>query len=377
MDDNQTINEQSGICRDFCDGQLTDSISQQYINYFYPEKDNFTIPNKSVLLLTSGRLGNQFSEYAAAYSLAKKTDSRLYLFDQDCASCYLKKDPSVDVDYYLTKFNLSKDTIIIPNSENSRSLIKKFYPRNYSFKNNSTPEELLELNAEYVKGENYYELIKYKNEKILVIADYLINPNYFKDFTKEITEQFVIPNFDTSNIDDILEKVRQNNSVCIHFRGTDYLKYYKFIPMDYQKAAIKLIESEKLLENPNYFVVTDDVKEAKLGLQEYSDIQFIDKTTTLEALYILSNCRNNIITTSSFSWWAAFLNLGNKFTIVQCNYFDIYKENHLTYKIQYQLNGTDQCLGVYAKSGYLMQYKDDEGKKISQNENGEWVVNKN
>lgn len=344
MFDSQNISEVLGICDEFSKSE------DILINRLYFDGDNFFIPEKSVILATSGRLGNQLFQYAAAYSFAKKTVSSLYIFDQECASCYLKSK-SLDVEYYLTKFNISKEVVIIPISDESMNLRKKLYPSNtHPF--NLENKGLVQANWEYVKHNNYYELIKNENDKILVLADFFGHSHYFSSFYNEVIEQFTFSEFDTSNIEDILNDVQQNNSICIHFRGTDYLKFKSFIPMDFQKLAMKFVASEKLIDNPHYFVITDDIPIAKSSLQEYDDIEYVRETTTLEAFYILRNCRNNIITKSTFGWWGAFLNRKSDFTIMPCDNIDSFKDNHLTYKIQYKIDNIDKCKGLYLWNNY-------------------------
>lgn len=367
MLDNQNISEALGICDEFskCEGLL--------INPLYFDRESSFIPNKSVILATSGRLGNQFFQYSAAYSLAKKTGSNLYIFDQECASCYLKSK-SLDVEYYLTKFNISKEVVIIPFSNESVELRKNLYPNNnnpFSVENKG----LMQANWEYVKQDNYYELMENKNDKILILADFFCHSRYFSSFYNEIIEQFALSEFNTSNIEDILNDVQQNNSICIHFRGTDYLKFKSFIPMDFQKLAMNFVQSEKLLDNPRYFVITDDIPIAKSSLQEYDDIEYIRETTTLEAFYILRNCRNNIITKSTFGWWGAFLNRKSDFTIMPCDNIDSFKDDHLTYKIQYKIDNIDKCEGLYLWNNYTIQYRDVEGNRVFKykNKRDEWV----
>lgn len=320
MLDNQIFNQALGECGDFL--QCEHSTTKYNINYLYPDRDNFTIPNESVILATVGRLGNQLFQYAAAYNLAKETNRTLYLFDQNCASCHLQ-NMSLDIEYYLTKFNLAEDIIIIPFSNETIKLKKYFYPKNFELLTN----ELAQHDVEYIKSNNYQQAIKQKSEKHFVIADRFIGNRYIDNFLNlEVTQQFTLNEFYTNNIDNILTKVKQDNSICIHFRGTDYLTTELYVPMDFQKTAIRLVESEKLMINPRYFVVTDDIPVAKSELKEYSNIEFVNETTTLEAFYILSHCRNNIITRSTFGWWSAFLNHNSDFTIMQCDYFDSYKK---------------------------------------------------
>lgn len=371
MEDVEFINEQNQLCGtlDITPTDQDQTLQKSEPNYLYPELGNFTIPQKAVVLLTSGRMGNQFFQYSAAYSLAKQTGSPLYLFNQNCAACKLSSDPSQDVNYYLTQFNLSKDTIIIPYTNETSPLLKAFY--NYypdivkCYKTTSTPAQVQKLNGEYIYSEQLFnKAAKHKGEKIFVMNSHNEIPRLFDQFYHELVEQFVIPNFDTSNIDDLLQQVQQENSICINVRGKEYTKTRYYVPIDYQKSAIKFIESEQLVQNPKYFAITDDIPLAKDGLKEYPDIYYIENKTSLEMLHILSHCKNNIMTYSSFSWWGSYLNQQSNFTIVPCKYYDLYKENHITYKIQFPINNKDACNHKFKTFNYAMQYKNANGKNI-------------
>lgn len=348
-----------------------DSLKDSEFNYFYPEQENFTIPVKSsVVLSTTGRLGNQFFQYAAAYALAKETNSTLYLFDATCASCYLKHDPSQDTEYHLTKFNLSENTILIPTTDKYLKLHKQFFPFESNYKAfifGYTPDSVKTLNGQYItSSKDLINAIQNKQEKTLIMAGYIENPSLFDKYREEILEQYTIINFDITGIKDILNEVQKKNSVCINVRGKEYLTTSLSIPISYQQEAIRFINENNLIENPNYYVITDDLPYAKNGLKKFNNIHFIEGKKTLEHLYLLSHCSNNIMAISSFSFWGSYLNQRSSFTIIPCSYQNLYKLNHLTYKIAYPNTPKGkECSNDYI-DGYVVQYKDSMGNNINE-----------
>ena len=77
--------------------------------------------------------------------------------------------------------------------------------------------------------------------------------------------------------------------------------------MHYYQHAVKIMQ-QKLI-TPKFYVFSDDPD----WVGEYFDIpaqfQIVKGYTGIEDMYLLSHCRNNIIANSTFSWWAAWLNL--------------------------------------------------------------------
>ena len=68
---------------------------------------------------------------------------------------------------------------------------------------------------------------------------------------------------------------------------------------------------ENRIENPVFFVFSDDMDWVKLNFstkQETVFIDFNDALTNFEDLKLMSSCKHNIIANSSFSWWGAWLN---------------------------------------------------------------------
>lgn len=113
------------------------------------------------------------------------------------------------------------------------------------------------------------------------------------------------------------------NSVGIHVRkGNDYMSriwYQNTCPVDYYLKAISRIK--ELVKNPRFFVFTDNpqwVKENFAGI-DYKLVEGnpADGWGSHFDMQLMSLCRHNIISNSTYSWWGAFLN-GNDDKIVVC-----------------------------------------------------------
>jgi hypothetical protein len=108
-------------------------------------------------------------------------------------------------------------------------------------------------------------------------------------------------------------EIKNENSVAIHIRRTDYLKagsIHHVLDMDYYKKAIKYIETK--IENPFYYVFSDDIEFARQNLcgDNFKMINYKKENAAFFDFLAIKNCCHHIIANSTFSWWAAFLGEG-------------------------------------------------------------------
>lgn len=107
--------------------------------------------------------------------------------------------------------------------------------------------------------------------------------------------------------------VHSCNSVSIHIRRGDYLSPWNkglgdVCDAAYLERAIAYIRSR--VDNPHFYVFSDDkdwVKENMAG----DDVTIVDHncgTDSWQDMYLMSQCKHQILANSSFSWWSAFLN---------------------------------------------------------------------
>jgi len=111
-----------------------------------------------------------------------------------------------------------------------------------------------------------------------------------------------------------VERLQQNESVCVHIRRTDYLgsvgERMGFVGLAYYEKAISTISSS--VSNPQFFVFSDDIAWCKANLHlgvplTFLELNMDDAHSTFHDFYLMSQCKHYIIANSSFSWWASWL----------------------------------------------------------------------
>ena len=106
-------------------------------------------------------------------------------------------------------------------------------------------------------------------------------------------------------IKSIYPQVFYPNSVIIHIRRGDYLKFSNIHP------TIDISYIEKCLNNlkdyNNIFVVSDD-KEWCVKNLNFNNITIVKDLEDYEELWLISLFKNLIMSNSTFSWWGAYLN---------------------------------------------------------------------
>jgi spore coat polysaccharide biosynthesis predicted glycosyltransferase SpsG len=76
--------------------------------------------------------------------------------------------------------------------------------------------------------------------------------------------------------------------------------------MEYYTAAVqRLYEKHQDIE---LFIFSDDISWCRNNLTFRQPLHFVETNNAASDLYLMSQCRHNIIANSSFSWWGAWLN---------------------------------------------------------------------
>ena len=151
---------------------------------------------------------------------------------------------------------------------------------------------------------------------------------YFSDIEKEIRSAFT---FDRKAISqktsDVLSSIENTDSVSIHIRRGDYLwkeneKLYENIcTLSYYEEAIAKIKNS--IESPTFFVFSDDINWTKENISIPNPI-YIDWNTSKDAwqdMFLMSQCKHNIIANSTFSWWGAWLNRSSEKIVIAPTHF--------------------------------------------------------
>ncbi len=107
---------------------------------------------------------------------------------------------------------------------------------------------------------------------------------------------------------EIIEKVKKENSVAIHIRKGDYPEEWLVKPKFYHLAIKQIQRKFKYIK---LYIFCEDLEYAKCTLGDEYEAVFVsevDKFSDLEEFTIMSSCKHQVTSNSTFSWWSAYLN---------------------------------------------------------------------
>ena len=180
-------------------------------------------------------------------------------------------------------------------------------------------KKLLNIFGIYMCSFNYYKFNPRNIFKNNYVIGWYESADFFKEISNEIEKDFLLTG-DVMNSLSLDAKTLLNrleidsDSVCINVRRGDFYSdaNINFCAVCgktyYEKAATKI--SEKL-DAPHFYVFSDDIKWAEDNLNLPSGTEYIDNANLglvpSTQMYIMTKCKNFIISNSTYSWWAQHL----------------------------------------------------------------------
>jgi hypothetical protein len=263
-----------------------------------------------IVIKLQGGLGNQMFQYAFGVALAEKYQDEL-TFELG----YFKDSSS-------RQLGLSYFNTIIP--EISEATHNRFYTLKNRILKKLNLYSLSHYIVHYQQHFNYYSIDHKKNKTILYVG-YWQSPINFQKVSGLLKQQFTLKTNSITPADIAL--VSQDETVAIHVRRGDYLigenaKVHTNLSIEYYIKAVE--KMQQLMPQSKYIVFSDDIEwvidNLKIPVQwqpmhnqEYRDV---------DIMMLMSKCSHQIIANSTFSWWAAWLNINvNKIIIRPKNWF--------------------------------------------------------
>ena len=272
-----------------------------------------------VVLIFNG-LGNQMSQYA--FYLEKKSinKSTRFLFDQRSLSNHngYELERVFNIKYKHVFFN----SILF-------FLFKVLCVKKYPFFSIPIVKILNLLGISLVEeSENYdFDEKHLKTSKgIRFFYGGWHSEKYFCSNREQVLQTFKLKVEDAVNLN-YLEEIKNTESVAIHVRRGDYMKGVHFemfgsvCTKEYFEEAINKLNKE--VENPHFFVFSNDLKWVQENFK-------MDKCTLVDCnkakdswkdMYLISNCKHNINSNSTFSWWGAWFNKNENKIVIVPKYF--------------------------------------------------------
>ena len=266
-----------------------------------------------IIFRLSGGFGNQLWSFAAGYSLAKELGAEFGLDTSTQDAKWFFRDTEIEnyniEGYKKISYRLGKGKVdrLLLNHICRRKGIGLFTPSvNEKDKDKFDP--------------SIFERIS-KDKNVYVIGDWQ-HKGYFKKYESDIRKMYVYKRELSDPGKEILESIKNTESVGVHIRRGDYVRIGIALAPEFYIKAFEYIS--KKLNNPVIFCFSEDeewCRKAFEGLPyeiRYTGYEADHKN--LEDFELLRACKHQIISRSTFSWWAAFLNDNeNKITVVPDN----------------------------------------------------------
>lgn len=263
-----------------------------------------------------GGLGNQMFQYAFGYAKARQAGVDLVLDTRFFHDEFIRKNPR----FTKQKLNLFQ------------------FPIDYKERINDTGELIIInylqkhrvnqiLRIPYLtvipigSGIKYVKETRMKFQPILKSMQtdnryydgYWQTEKYFYEYRNDLIRQY---SYVSNQANSFINKygVDKPEAVAVHLRMGDYGKkrfmahYNYVINPEYYKLAVK--EVKKRLNNPIFFVCSNNIQKAKEILGEANEFIYVsemDEMNDLDEFVVMTKCTNHIISNSTFSWWTAWL----------------------------------------------------------------------
>jgi hypothetical protein len=223
-----------------------------------------------------GGLGNMMFVIAAVEDLAKKNNDVAYF---------------PNVQHHLARVNTLRAKIY-PDSDVSAfeylQIFRNFYwhENGVTTKNDTYPFNYKAM--DYQNGTMYHGY--FQSEKYFTDREYILNLFEPSDFVLNQIAKY--------------KELLTGETCAIHIRRGDFSldqnSKHHTKDMNWYTTAMDIVKAEK------YIIFSDDIEYAKKNFVG-DKFNFINDKDYNE-LFIMSMCKHNIISSSSFSWWGAWLN---------------------------------------------------------------------
>ena len=139
------------------------------------------------------------------------------------------------------------------------------------------------------------------------------NEKYFINAKEEVIKKFDFSKEIDSTSLNLAKEMSNKESVSVHVRRGDYLNeaninlFGKVCTKSYFEKAINVMNEHIIA--PHYYIFSNDIDWVKDNLR-FDNVTYVTHNSGKNSwrdMYLMSQCKYNIVANSSFSWWGAWL----------------------------------------------------------------------
>lgn len=253
---------------------------------------------------SSGRLGNQIFQYAILKCISFENGYEVILPKENTESITIGRyNPDIkDTDKY--KFDLFDCFDLDEKIDNKSNIVKNLQ---FSYKEDQIMSFNKSLFKEATDNTDYYGFFQCIQ--------------YYIKFEKELKKCLKFKENIKENVDKYLKNIKKNNNinniVTVHVRrgdlASDNGKYNVLLSSEFYMDMINRLGNTKT----KFLFISDNIEWCKNNIISddvlFSDLSYTDIVPQhILDFYILSSGDKIVMSSSSFSWWAAFLSDSKK-----------------------------------------------------------------
>jgi hypothetical protein len=256
-------------------------------------------------------MGNQLFNYACGYATARRDGDTLMLDTSECDNSTLR-------DFELDKFHLKYEK---RESYPNRNVFQKLYKklrRNLKYRVILEREVYLNKDGRYDVNDidpRVYEKKRFRDKYLQGYWQHLV---YFEEYLDEIREMMTPAYEQSEQVKKLVEQFQTNPTCAMHIRGGDI----GGPEGEFFKRAYQRMEQEK--PGVTYFVFTNDRERAKEALAALTDeagkkfvyVAELGNFSDVDEFFLMAACQNQILSNSTYSTWAAYLNPNREKTVI-------------------------------------------------------------
>ena len=174
--------------------------------------------------------------------------------------------------------------------------------------------KLLPMTTKVLETSGAFEIILPPKNRDSYLLGAFQSAKMVESVDAEVRRIFTFPEFESGKNQYIQTRLAQENSVGLHIRkGKDYQEriwYKNTCGVEYYRKAVDLMREK--VDSPSFYVFTDNPAWVKENLS-WLEYKLVDGNPGSGwgshcDMQLMSLCKHNIISNSSYSWWGAYLN---------------------------------------------------------------------